>query len=82
MDLVIDPHGQVRCVYDETIDLATLGKLSIRRASYVEPNADGGWMADLSPLRGPRLAGFVHRSQALEAELVWLKRNWLAWPPT
>ena len=39
MDLVIMPTGEVRCVYDEAIDLHQLGALDIRRASHVEPTA-------------------------------------------
>jgi hypothetical protein len=76
MRLVIDPGGQVRCLYGETIDLACLGELTIRRVSHVEPEGQS-WFADLSPLGGPRLGPFARRSQALEAEEVWLQRNWL-----
>ena len=31
MKLVVEPGGRVRCVYGETLDLASLGALSIRR---------------------------------------------------
>ena len=41
MQLVIEPGGQVRCLYGETVDLACLGVLSIRRASHVEPDTMG-----------------------------------------
>ena len=41
MQLLIDPCGGVRCVYDEALDLTFLGPLSIRRASHVEPDAEG-----------------------------------------
>ena len=34
MHLVIDPYGNVRCLYDEVVDLSVLGKLSIRRGSH------------------------------------------------
>jgi hypothetical protein len=72
MDLVIMPSGDVRCVYDEMIDLHELGQLSIRRASHVEPTADGRWSADLSPVGGPVLGPFNRRTEALEAEYRWL----------
>src|SRR5437016_5968392 len=49
MLLLIDPHGQVRCLYGEEIDLSALGSLAIRRASHVEPDANGGCCADLTP---------------------------------
>lgn len=77
MQLVIDPHGQVRCLYGEEIDLHELGSLSIRRASHVEPDHLGRWLADLSPCDGPMLGPFAQRSEALQAETDWLAANWL-----
>jgi hypothetical protein len=78
MTLVIDHGGQVRCLYAEGIDLATLGAITISRASHVEPDSDGHWWADLQPVRGPKLGPFERRSQALEAETAWLESHWLA----
>ena len=49
MRLVIEPGGRVRCLYGEAVDLASLGVLSIRRASHVEPDDLGQWWADLPP---------------------------------
>jgi len=72
MDLVIDTRGQVRCIYDESIDLAALGKLRIKRASYVEPDDQGRWWVDLRLSCGPRIGPFPDRSLALEAERSWL----------
>lgn len=77
MQLVIDRHGQVHCVYSEVIDLAVLGSLTIRRGSFVEPDDEGRWTADLSPIGGPCLGPFAHRSQALVAEQSWLEQHWL-----
>ena len=78
MQIVIETNGNARCVYCETIDLAILGRVNVRRASHVEPNDDGyGWTADLSPVDGPVLGPFNHRSEALHAELQWLESNWL-----
>ena len=76
MQLVIQAGGLVRCVYSEELDLHTLGKLSVRRGSHVEPTADGRWTADLAPVGGPVLGPFACRSQALEAELAWLSTYW------
>jgi len=78
MELVIDTRGQVRCIYDEVIDLTALGKVRIKRASYVEPDGQGGWTADLFLVRGPRLGRFERRSDALGAERRWLIANWLS----
>jgi len=80
MELRVEPGGTVRCVYAEAIDLAALGVLSIRRASHVEPDAEGRWVADLSPVGGPPLGPFGLRSAALEAERAWLEENWLPRP--
>ena len=77
MNLLIKADGSVRCVYDETVDLGSLGPLTIRRASHVEPDADGCWLADLSPVEGPMLGPFDSRSAALDAEHRWLTANWL-----
>jgi hypothetical protein len=84
MDLVIDPAGEVRCLYGESIVLASIGELSIRRASHVEPDDEGSglaWWADLSPSGGPRLGPFARRSEALAAEERWLLAHRLI-PPT
>ena len=84
MDLVISPQGEVRCVYDEAIDLHVLGPPLIQRASHVEPSLDGHWFADLSPVNGPVLgpfdSPFDQRTQALTAERQWLDAHWLNQP--
>jgi len=77
MELIVTPSGNCRCVYDEAIDLAALGTLTIRRGSHVEPTDDGRWQADLSVVDGPVLGPFPLRSQALAAERAWLERHWL-----
>ena len=77
MEIIFQPDGLARCVYDETIDLQSLGQLSIRRASHVEPDGTGAWYADLLPVQGPTLGPFKTRSEALEAETDWLQEHWL-----
>jgi hypothetical protein len=77
MQLVIEPSGNATCVYSEAIDLSVLGKVSIRRGSHVEPTPEGQWTADMSPVDGPVLGPFVHRSEALGAEVNWLEEHWL-----
>jgi hypothetical protein len=77
MQLVIEPGGAVRCVYSEEIDLTTLGSPAIVRASHVEPDQQGRWWADMSPVLGPMLGPYDHRSESLEAEEAWLEANWL-----
>jgi hypothetical protein len=77
MDLIVSPDGTIRAVYAEAIDLGVLGHLVISRASHVEPDERGCWLADLSPVAGPVLGPFDLRSEALEAERAWLVTNWL-----
>ena len=75
MQLLIDPGGTVHCLYDECVDLTSLGKLVIQRASHVEPDDTGQWWADLAPVHGPRLGPFFKRTEALRAEVSWLEQN-------
>ena len=77
MDLLVSPDGTVRAVYSEDIQLTNLGSAVISRASHVEPDSQGRWLADLSPVGGPVLGPFDRRSEALAAELAWLEANWL-----
>ncbi|WP_233207377.1 MULTISPECIES: hypothetical protein [Pirellulaceae] len=74
---MISPSGEIRCLYGETIDLHSLGKLSISRGSFVEPNEEGLWFADLLPVCGPKLGPFRKRSEALDVEVTWLQLHWL-----
>ena len=77
MELLVLPNGTIRAVYAEGIDFRELGKPLITRASHVEPNGQGRWIADLTPVAGPVLGPFDLRSEALEAEQMWLAKNWL-----
>jgi hypothetical protein len=81
MVLVVAPDGGVRAVYDERIDLRALGRPTIARASHVEPDTQGRWLADLGPVGGPVLGPFAHRSEALDAERAWLETHWLTRSP-
>ena len=77
MDLVIDLTGNAKAIYSETIDLPALGPIRITRASHVEPDEQGCWLADLGPVGGPVLGPFRLRSEALESEQIWLEIQWL-----
>jgi hypothetical protein len=72
MELVVDAGGDVRCIYDEALDLRELGQLQITRASHVEPDSAGFWWADMKPSGGPVLGPFRNRSEAVQAERGWL----------
>lgn len=77
MNILILPDGSLRCIYSEAVDLRQVGSPKIKRASHVEPDAEGNWHADLSPVDGPTLGPFANRSDALRAEAEWLDLNWL-----
>jgi hypothetical protein len=76
--LIFSTDGSVRAIYsDKAAELMReVGVLTIRRASMVEPTADGQWTADLTPVGGPACLGpYVTRREALDAELDWLEMN-------
>ena len=75
MQLTIEPGGIVHAVYDEAIDLAEFGPVTIRRASHCEPDEQGRWWVDLSPVSGPVLGPFHRRTEALRAEHQWLNQH-------
>lgn len=77
IELVITTDGETRMVFDDRLDVRSLGCISIRRGSHVEPTLDGQWTADLSPVSGPTLGPFDKRIEALAAEVAWLQQNWL-----
>lgn len=73
--LNIGPDGSVRSIYQEEVDIAAAlgGTVTIERASHVEPDARGGWSADMRPVGGPILGPFRLRSEALAAEVAWIE---------
>jgi hypothetical protein len=77
MELLVDAGGDVRCIYDEALDLREIGKLQITRASHVEPDAEGYWWADTGPSGGPMLGPFRSRTEALHAEREWLAGTYI-----
>lgn len=73
----VTPDGTIQFIY--TDDLRTLmaeGKAVTKRVSHVEPNDDGKWVADLSPvMSGLTLGPFETRAEALAAERKWLEEH-------
>jgi hypothetical protein len=72
----IDSTGTARFIWND--DLAGLlehGDARVVRASHVEPDDRGGWLADMSPSGGPVLGPFKLRAEALVAEVGWLRTN-------
>jgi hypothetical protein len=74
MILTVSPKGTVRCLYQEHLDLDSLGPSETVRASRVEPSPNG-WTADLAPVGGPVLGPFAKQSQALSAEVEYLEKH-------
>lgn len=76
--LTVDAAGTVQFIYDdELVELIGEGQSQTRRASTVEP-VFGGWAADMSLLTGgcgPVLGPYLRRSEALAAEVAWIKAN-------
>ena len=77
MEFVFEPNGEGRCIYSDYISIRELGDVRIQRVSHVEPNSHGEWVADLSPIEGPKLGPFLKRTDALTAEVEWLREHWL-----
>jgi hypothetical protein len=77
MTLHIRPDGAVDFIHSDDLQLALAdqGRARIRRASHVEPDDDGRWWADLSPVAGPKLGPFSTRAAGLAAELEWLEQR-------
>ncbi len=77
IDLVVSAGGDLRMIFDDRFDPRSVGRIKISRGSHVEPTVDGRWTADLSPVNGPMLGPFPKRSDALTAEVDWLRLHWL-----
>ena len=80
IELVIDPDGTANCIYTDDLDLAQLGEVQVRRGSHCEPDEFGRWWADLAPVAGPKLGAFAKRSDAIRAEVAWLRQHWVERP--
>lgn len=72
--VVIRPDGNITFIHDDDLRpfVNALGAPEIRRASRVEPTANGQWTADMAPVGGPVLGPFDARREALAAERAWL----------
>jgi len=72
MQLVVKPTGILIGIYDDSLDYGKFGKHRIRRVSYVEPDEQGRWFADMTLSEGPILGPFDKRHEAITAELEFL----------
>jgi hypothetical protein len=71
------PDGTIKFVYNDDLrGLMTEGKATTKRVSHVEPDDDGKWVADMSPIRPNVMLGpFETRWEALDAERKWLEEH-------
>ena len=73
--ITVQSDGSLQFIWtDDLAELVTLGTAEITRASHVEP-VGTEWVADMGPSGGPILSGFAKRSDAIDAEIAWLKQN-------
>ena len=77
IQITVEPDGTIRFIHDDALAglIEEARSVNLRRASHVEPTADGQWTADLSPVQGPVLGPFKLRKEALAAEVRWLVDN-------
>jgi hypothetical protein len=72
MKIKIEKNGTLRCVYSDEIDLRTIGRLTVTRASTVEFNPDSQqWNARLTD--GTHVGNFESRQDAIKKEIVVLE---------
>jgi len=65
-------QGRLVYVYDDSLQfLQSLGEVTVKRASHVEPDGTG-WTADMAPVAGPVLGTWATRAEALRAEMEYL----------
>jgi hypothetical protein len=73
LTVIVERDGSATFIYDDRLAALFEGcHAKTRRASHVEPCADG-WDADMTPVGGPAsLGSFKTRGEALEAEVAYL----------
>ncbi|MFA5767311.1 MAG: hypothetical protein WC919_05285 [Candidatus Paceibacterota bacterium] len=80
IEMTIHEDGSIGAIHNDALaPLYDEGETEISRASHVEPiktvAGDIMWQADMSPVGGPKLEPRRLRSDALAAEVAWLKQN-------
>lgn len=77
--ITVRKDGTIEFIYDDDLKgfIDDNKEKKVFRASHVEPNENGDWYADLSPINGPKLTGFKTRQAALNAEVAWIQNNYL-----
>ena len=74
LSISINDEGTLEFIYsDDLIGLFSEGKPTITRASSVEPNEEGKWIAHMAT--GEKLGPFTTRQEALSEEVKFLKEK-------
>lgn len=70
-------NDEIRFIHSDELlkHMKDAGSVEIKRASHVEPNENGKWTVDMSPVGGPKFGDFSTRKEALDAEVDWLNEN-------
>lgn len=78
--IIISADGEsISGIYDDNLaPLLRAGQTTVKRASHVEPDENGYWRADMSPMGGPVLQPRVLRATALADERKWLYEHMTA----
>ncbi len=80
MNLIIAADGRIRGIWDEEIALDALGSPRICRASHVEPDAQGRWLADLAPVGVPFwVPSSGVRKRWMRRWRGWMSTGWWIW---
>ena len=75
---IVISGGVGRAIYsDELAPYIRALQGTIKRATYVEPDADGTWHVDLTRFDRGTYSGFETRQAAVDWEIKWLTENWL-----
>jgi hypothetical protein len=69
-------NGIITAIHDDALTpMFSLGDVTIKRASHVEPDRNGHeWSADMRPVGGRIMRGFKTRGAALKAEVDYLRK--------
>lgn len=72
LKLLIEPDGEITAIYSDVLaPLISEGRAAIERASHVEPDDSGRWLATMND--GRVLGPFRLRQTALDAEVDYLE---------
>ena len=78
VELLITADGSTQYIHsDEAAAFCEELPLRTQRASTIEPDEQGQWWVDLSPVGGPRLGPYApsQRARAVKDEIEWVRQH-------